>query len=99
MQASQLPGNAAFTLELTCSLVHLTQTRAKTLEKRYQVEFQLMQGTIHDMGVKINRGHLGGGPGGIRGEMQPSSWLGLQRKTVSPHSLLHRRLSHQISDG
>ncbi|KAJ7756771.1 HOOK protein-domain-containing protein [Mycena maculata] len=59
-------------------------TRQKRLNtesgKRYRREQELMLGAVHAMGMRTARNHLG------VPQQQPSSWMSLQRKTLS-HTL------------
>ncbi|KAL7414007.1 HOOK-domain-containing protein [Mrakia frigida] len=55
------------------------KSKQREIEKRYRIDYELMASTVHDMGMKINRGHLGGGG---KQDLQPSSWLAQQRKQL-----------------
>ena len=71
--------------------------------KRYRREQELMLSCIHSIGMRTARNHLGVPQQQSR--LEPTSWLGVQRKTVGglsarfiPHSNLLHRSSAKLCD-
>ncbi|KAF8652701.1 hypothetical protein AX16_004205 [Volvariella volvacea WC 439] len=86
MSASGTFGEAEASFRSQIKVLEEELAREKQLlaecHKRYRREQELMLSAIHSMGTKTARGHLGGQQ--QIGRPEPTSWLGVQRKTLGP---------------